>query len=478
MGSRGFWGAERGSGLIRNAEVSDERGEVSEELMKEVWAQRARCAINLPTMRHQPIPSSLFVANRQRLAAKLAPNSVAVVNANDTPPTNADGTLVMWPNSDLFYLSGIEQEESILLIVPNAQDEKLREILFLREPNEHLALWEGHKHSKEEARKISGIQEIKWLSDFPVFFRMLMCESDTAYLNSNEHRRAVVDVQSRDARFVEDCQKQYPLHRYERLARVLHELRPVKSKAEVDLIKKGCDITRKGFLRALKKTKPGVYEHEVEAEFAYEFVRNRAKFAYSPIVAGGANSCCLHYLVNDQKVKKGDVLLLDVGAMYGNYASDMTRTIPVSGKFTRRQKQVYNAVLRVFRAMCDAAVPGKLPKDWQRECEEMMVEEQLKLGLITQKDVRKAKPRHLASKKYFPHGLGHPIGLDVHDVACVPSAFAEGWVMTVEPGIYIPEEGFGIRLENDILIKKNGNVDLMSHIPIEADEIEDRMKRK
>ncbi|MGY8673574.1 MAG: aminopeptidase P family protein, partial [Verrucomicrobiia bacterium] len=435
-----------------------------------IWVNSAR------TMRHQPIDSKLFAGNRKRLTARLAANSLAVVNSNDIPPTNADGSLVMVPNSDLFYLTGIEQEESILVIAPNAQDEKLREILFLREPNEHLALWEGHKLTREEAHKISGIQEIKWLDDFPTFFRMLMCESETVYLNSNEHRRAAVDVQSRDARFIADCQQQFPLHRYERLARLLHELRPIKSKEEINLISKGCDITRKGFLRALKKTKPGLYEFEIEAEFAYEFVKNRAKFAYSPIVAAGENSCVLHYLENDKKLKKGDLLLLDVGSNYANYASDMTRTIPVSGKFTRRQKQVYNSVLRVMRAMCDAAVPGKLPKDWQRESEEMMTEELLKLGLITNRDVRKAKPRHLACKKYFPHGLGHPIGLDVHDVASVPSPFAEDWVITVEPGIYIPEEGFAVRLENDIVIRESGNVDLMAHIPIEADEIEARMR--
>lgn len=428
-------------------------------------------------MRHQSIKSSLFRGNRERLCKLLPPKSLAVVNANDIPPTNADGTLVMWPNSDLFYLSGIEQEESILVLFPDANDEKHREILFLREPNEHLKLWEGHKHDRDEARAISGITEIRWLSEFPVFFRMLMIEAERIYLNANEHRRAVVDVESRELRFARQCQRDFPLHEYQRLAPLLHQLRPVKSRAEIELIRKACAITRKGFLRALKRTKPGLLECDIEAEFAYEFIRNRAKFAYSPIIASGANSCVLHYLQNDQPLKSRDVLLLDVGANYGNYAADMTRTIPVNGRFTRRQKQVYKAVLRVMRAMIAAAVPGKDPRDWQQESEEMMTEELLALGLLKPTEVRKAKPRHLACKKYFPHGLGHPLGLDVHDVAPVGLPFSEGWVLTVEPGIYLPEEGFGVRLENNIVVTQGAPRDLMGDIPVEPDEIEDLMNR-
>jgi len=428
-------------------------------------------------MRHKAIDSKLFTGNRERLSNLLKPNSVAIVNANDIPPTNADGSLVMIPNSDLFYLTGIEQEESILLLFPDAQDEKHREILFLREPNEHLKLWEGHKHGREEAQRISGITEIKWLDDFPAFFRMLMCDAEHAYLNSNEHRRAVVDVQSRGARFVRDCQEQFPLHDYRRLAPLLHGLRAVKSKEEIKLIKHACDITRKSFRRVLKKTKPGVTEFEIEAEFAHEFVRNRAKFAYSPIIASGENNCVLHYLQNDQPLKNKDLLLLDVGANYANYNADMTRTIPVNGKFTRRQKQVYNAVLRVMQAMIVAAVPGKMAKAWQQESEEMMTDELLELGLLKPSQVRKAKPRHLACKKYFPHGLGHPMGLDVHDVAQISEPMNENWVMTVEPGIYIPEEGFGVRLENDIVVSAKNPVDLMADIPVEAGEIEDLMNR-
>lgn len=426
-------------------------------------------------MRHKPIPSKLFVENRQRLRERLLPESLVVVNANDIPPTNADGTLPLVPNSDLFYLTGIEQEESILLLAPDALDEKQREILFLREPNEHLKIWEGHKLSKEQAQEISGIQQIKWLSDFRGIFHKLMCEQEHVYLNTNEHTRAVIEVQSRDARFIRQVQAKYPLHQYHRLARLMHQLRAVKSKEELDLIRHACAITRQGFLRVLEFVKPGVYEYEVEAEFAHEFIRNRAKFAYNPIVAGGVNSCILHYGENDQPLAKGDVLLMDVAAGYANYNSDLTRTIPVSGRFTPRQRQVYNAVLRVFRAMCAAAVPGKLHKDWQKEAEEITTEELLSLGLLKPRDVKKQDPDKPAVKKYFMHGLGHPMGLDVHDVGLLKQPFAPGWVLTVEPGIYVPDEGFGVRLENDILVGEEGYTDLMADIPIEAEEIEDLM---
>jgi Xaa-Pro aminopeptidase len=428
-------------------------------------------------MRHKPIKSSLFTANRKRLGELLPERTLAIINANDVPPTNSDGTLVMWPNSDLFYLSGIEQEESILLLFPGAVDERHREILFVRQPSERLKLWEGHKHDAEEARSISGVKEVRWLSEFPEILRMLVCEAEGICLNANEHRRAVVDVESRDLRFARDCMRRYPLHRYHRLAPLMHRLRPVKSEAEVELIKEACRITRLGFLRALKQTKPGLNECDIEAEFAHEFILNRAKFAYSPIIASGANACVLHYLENDKPLRARDLLLLDVGANYGNYAADMTRTIPINGRFSRRQKQVYKAVLRVMRAMITAATPGKSPKLWQQESEEMMTDELLELGLLKPAEVRKSKPRHLACKKYFPHGLGHPLGLDVHDVAPADAVFQEGWVLTVEPGIYLPEEGFAVRLENNIVVTETGPVDLMADIPVEPEEIEALMRR-
>lgn len=427
-------------------------------------------------MRHAPIDSKLFIENRQRLAKLLAPNSVAVVNANDVLPSNADGTLALHPNSDLFYLSGIEQEESILVLAPDAFDPKLREVLFLREPNEHLKVWEGYKHSKEDAQKISGIKTVRWLSEFSMVFRQLMCDAEHVFLNSNEHKRATADVETRDERFVADCRKKFPLHTYHRLARLLHELRVVKSPAEVALLQQACDITEKGFRRVLKFTKPGVNECDIEAEFIHEFTRRRGKFAYNPIIASGANSCVLHYNQNDQPCKAGDLLLLDVGANYANYNADLTRTIPVSGKFTKRQKAVYNAVLRVMRASIAGATVGKLHRDWQKESKLMMNEELLALGVLTKADIRKQTGDTPASQKYFNHGLGHPLGLDVHDVGFTTQPFAPGWMLTVEPGIYIPKEGFGVRLENDILVTENGPVDLMVKIPVEAEEIEGLMR--
>jgi len=423
-------------------------------------------------MRHAPIDSALFVDNRERLKKLLRPNSLAVVNANDVLPTNADGVLPMAANADLFYLTGIEQEESLLLITPDAFDPKLREVLFLREPSEHLKIWEGHKHSREEAQKISGIKTVKWLSELNSVLHMLMCEVEHVYLNTNEHKRAAVEVQTRDARFIRDVQTRYPLHDYQRLARVMHQLRVVKSKPEVDLIQQACSITEKGFRRILDFVKPGVNEFEIEAEFIHEFTRNRATFAYGPIIASGANACVLHYHQNDQVCKKGDLLLLDVAAAYANYNSDLTRTIPVSGKFNRRQKQIYNAVLRVMRASIKGAVAGKLARDWQRESWDLMNEELLKLDLLKSADIKKQDPDNPACRKYFMHGLGHPMGLDVHDVGFTTEPMAAGWVMTVEPGIYIPSEGIGIRLENDILITENGPLDLMADIPVEVEAIE------
>lgn len=431
-------------------------------------------------MRHAPIPSSLFTENRDRLRALLPEKSLVIVNANDIPPTNADGSMVPVPNSDLFYLTGVAQEESILVICPDAHEEKHREILFVRETNEHITVWEGYKLTKEEAQKVTGIQRIHWLHEFPVMMRRLMCESDHVFLNSNEHARADIHVETRDARFVRETKNAWPLHSYHRLARLMHELRPVKSAQEVALIKEACAITREGFDRVCKFVKPGVNETEVEAEFAHEFIRRRGRFAYNPIIASGGNSNVLHYNDNCRPCKKGDLLLLDVGAAYANYNADMTRTIPVSGKFTPRQRDVYNSVLKVLRGCTDALKPGKLPKDWQKEAEAMMEEELLKLKLITPKDIKDANkkdPDKPALKKYFMHGVGHPLGLDVHDVATIGMPFAPGWVMTVEPGIYIPKEGFGVRLEDDILITANGNVNLMGDIPIEVKEIEALMKR-
>jgi Xaa-Pro aminopeptidase len=425
-------------------------------------------------MRHAPIDSGVFVANRRRLTELLDPHSLVVVNANDLLPTNADGTLRAVPNSDLFHLTGVEQEESILLLFPDADDPRQREILFLRETSELIATWEGHKLTKDEARQVTGIENVQWVAEFPKVFHRLMCEAEHVYLDTNEHKRAEIVVETREARFVKWVQARYPLHDYRRLARLMHRLRVVKQPAEVELLRQACAITRAGFERVCRFIQPGVNECEVEAEFAHEFIRQRGAFAYPPIIASGGNGCVLHYLQNDQPCKNGDLLLLDVAASYANYNSDLTRTIPVNGRFTRRQKQVYNAVLRVLKASIRGLVPGKKWQQWQEEAEAMIGAECVGLGLLRPRDLKKkvSDPMQKAVKKFFMHGLGHPLGLDVHDVGYLTEPFAPGWIMTVEPGIYIPAEGLAVRLENDVLITENGVVDLMADIPIEADDVE------
>ncbi len=424
------------------------------------------------------LPAALFTLNRERLVKKLLPRSLAVLNANDLMPTNADGTMGHLQNADLFYLTGIHQEETILLLAPEAFDPNHREVLFVRQSSEYLAIWEGHKLTKEQATAISGIKNVKWLSDFPAIFRSLMCEMENVFFNTNEHQRAEVAVETRDGRFVRDCQKQFPLHRYQRLAPRMHELRAIKSAYEIDAIQAACELTGRGFKRVCKFVKPGVNETEVEAEFAHEFIRHKAQFAYPPIIAAGANNNILHYNQNDQPCKKGDLLLLDVAAGLGNYMSDLTRTIPVSGRFTRRQKQVYNAVLRIFRAQVAACVPGKTTKDLRLECEERTAKECVDLGLLKMSELKQQKPDEPAVKKFFMHGVSHPIGLDVHDVTYNYFRITPGWVLTVEPAIYIPAEGFGIRIENTIVVTENGQRDLMANVPIEAGEIEQLMKRR
>jgi Xaa-Pro aminopeptidase len=406
------------------------------------------------------------------------PNSLAVLNSNDILPTNADGLLRLRQNSDLFYLTGIEQEETILLVYPDAHEEDKREILFLRQPTAHAETWEGHKLSKAEARQISGIERVEWLSEFRPLFHRLMCECDHVYLNSNEHKRADVIVETREARFVREVQRAYPLHNYQRLARIMHRLRAVKSAVEVNLLRRACEITEAGFRRVCRFVKPGVNEMEVEAEFAHEFIRQGGQFAYSPIIACGKNACALHYLENNCACRGDELLLLDVAAGYANYNADLTRTLPVSGKFSRRHKQVYHSVQRVLRAVSKAAVPGKLTRDWQKEAETLVENELLELGLLKTADIKNQAPDEPAFKKYFMHGVGHPLGLDVHDVTLTVEPIQPGWVLTVEPGIYVKDEGFAVRLENNILVQESGNVDLMESIPIEPDEIEAVMRDK
>ena len=442
----------------------------------------ARFSPHSARMKHQTrygsLPATLFTQNRARLKSLLQSNSLAVVGSNDILPTNADGSLRLVANSDLFHLTGLEQEQTMLLLYPEAHDEKLRELLFIRDVHPDIETWEGHKLTKEEARAISGVERVHWLSEFPRIFHRLMCECAHVYLNANEHKRAVIEVETREARFVADTLRRYPLHDYHRLAPLLHQTRVVKSADEIAVLRKACALTGRGFQRLLRFVKPGVNEVEVEAELAHEFIRGGGGFAYTPIIARGVNACALHYIANCDECRKGDLLLLDVAASYANYNSDMTRTIPVSGKFTPRQKAVYNAVLRVFRQSCDNLKPGKLVKDWQKEAEAMIEKELVDLKLITTRAIRKQNPDNPAFRQYFMHGLGHPIGLDVHDVGLTTEPMEAGWAMTGGPAISIRAGGFAVRLENTIVVGEDGNTDLMADIPIEAGEIEALMKRK
>jgi len=429
-------------------------------------------------MKYLPIDSSLFVQNRQRFAAELKSNAIAVLNANDVMPTSADGVRSFIQDTDFFYLSGIDEEESILVIFPDAREEKHREILFIKETNEEIATWEGPKYSKEDASKMSGIKTVYWTREFEKIFRGLVFEADMIYLNSNEHLRADVSVETRDARFIKWCKRNYPLHEYKRLAPIMHRIRPVKSKMEVELIKQACKITEKAFLRLLGFIRPGIWEFEIEAEIYHEFITNRSRGpAYAPIIASGANTCILHYVKNSRQCQDGDLVLMDFGAEYANYASDLTRTIPVNGKFTSRQKEIYNSVLRVQKEAIQMLTPGNTFETYNKNVGVIMEKELIGLGLLDAKAVKSQNPDDPLYKQYFMHGASHHLGLDVHDLGSKYRKFEEGMVFTCEPGIYIKAEGIGIRLENDILITKDGPVDLMGNIPIEIDEIETLMNR-
>ena len=427
-------------------------------------------------MKYLPIDFSLFVQNRQRFAAKLKPNSIAVLNSNDIMPTSADGTRSFIQNTDFFYLSGINQEESILLIFPDAHEEKHKEVLFIRETDEQIEIWEGTKYSKEKATEVSGIQTIYWTREFDKVFRALVIEAERLYLNSNEHPRADVTVESRDARFLKWCMQSYPLHKYDRLASIMHELRAVKSSVEVELIKQACLITEKAFRRLLGFIRPGIWEFEIEAEIYHEFLTNRSRGpAFVPIFASGPNACILHYVQNNRQCKDGELLLMDFGAEYANYSSDLTRTVPVNGKFSPRQKEIYNAVLRVQKEACALLRLGNTFEEYNIEVGRIMEKELIDLGLLDAVEVKKQNKGAPLYKKYFMHNASHYLGLDVHDLGNKYREFEEGMVFTCEPGIYIKEESIGIRIENDILLTQNGPVDLTENIPIEAEEIEELM---
>lgn len=427
-------------------------------------------------MKHSTISKNVYVKNRNNLAKELKNDSIAIIISNDVMPSNSDGTLKFKQNSDFLWLTGIAQEESILVLFPDSPDPAFKEVLFLRETNDTIAIWEGRKLSKDEAREKTGIDNIVWLSNFNNVFRNLITDAENVYINSNEHKRAIIEVETRAARFIKKCKDDFPLHNYYRLSPIINKLRMIKSDEEIKMIQLACDLTEKGFRRVLKFVKPGVTEYEVEAEFAHEFIRIGGGFAdYTPIIASGKSACVLHYIENDKVCNDGDVLLIDTGAAINNYNADMTRSIPVNGKFTKRQKDVYNAVLNVMKSTTEMVVKGGVWKDIQKATEQNMERELVNLNLITMNDIKEQDPAWPAFKKYFMHNVSHFLGLDVHDVGYFHMPYAPGMVFTVEPGIYILEEGIGIRLENNILVKENGNFDLMKNIPLEAQEIEDLM---
>jgi Xaa-Pro aminopeptidase len=427
-------------------------------------------------MKYPPISNDLFTINRKNFVSRIKSNSLAIFHSNDEFPRNGDQTFTFKQNADFFYLTGIDQEQSILVLYPDCPNPLYREVLFLRQTNEHIAVWEGHKYTKEEAKDASGISQVYWLHELDAILHSIINYADNIYINTNENDRYSHTVPYRDIRMYEEMRRKYPLHHYERSAVILRELRAVKSGIEVELTKKACNITRDAFVRVLKFVKPGVTEYEIEAELTHEFLKQRATGnAYSPIIASGANANVLHYIDNNQVCKDGDLLLMDFGAEYANYNADMTRTIPVNGRFTKRQRDVYDAVLRVMKGAVKIIRNGILLSDYHEEVGKMMTEELIVLNLLKKSDVDKQDPKMPLYKKYFMHGTSHHLGLDVHDFASRYRPFEVGNILTCEPGIYIPEEGFGIRLENDILITRDGNVDLMADIPLEAEHIEEIM---
>jgi Xaa-Pro aminopeptidase len=427
-------------------------------------------------MKYFPINNEIFTLNRKNFVSRLKPNSLAVFNSNDEFPRNGDQNFLFKQNPDFFYLTGIDQEQSILLLYPECPNAAYREVLFLRQTNDHIAIWEGHKYTKDEAKKASGIENIYWLNEFDAILHTIINYAENVYINTNENDRYAHTVPYRDIRLFENLRAKYPLHHYERSAVILRDLRAVKSSVEIELTKKACEITRDAFIRVLKFVKPGVAEYEIEAEITHEFLRQRATgHAYSPIIASGKNAIVLHYTDNNQVCKDGDVILFDFAAEYANYNADMSRSVPVNGRFTKRQREVYNAVLRVMRAATKLIVAGAIWNDYHDEVGKIMTGELIALGLLNKHEVEKQDPKMPLYKKYFMHGTSHHLGLDVHDFASRYKPFEVGNILTCEPGIYIPEEGFGIRIENDILITRDGNIDLMADIPVEAEHIEEIM---
>ncbi len=430
-------------------------------------------------MKYNRINKDLFIENRKNFVAQMEPNSVAIFNSNDIYPISADSAMPFQQHRDIFYLSGVDQEESILVIFPDAFNDEHKELLFLKETNEIIAVWEGEKLTKDAAFETSGIKSVYWLEQKESVLKTILAQADKIYINTNEHTRANTIVQTREDRFIIDLQEKYPAHSYRKAAPIMHNLRAIKNPIELELMQKACDITEIGVRRILDFIKPGVMEYEIEAEIMHEFLRNRSQgFAYTPIIGSGKNACVLHYIENNQECKDGDVILMDFGAEYANYASDLTRSVPVNGRFSSRQKDVYNAVLRVKKAAEKLLVPGTFLHEYHKEVNAMMESELLGLNLITKTDIENQNPDWPAYKKYFMHGTSHFIGLDTHDVGSWTQPIEAGMVFTCEPGIYIPEENLGIRLEDDLVVQESGDpFNLMGNIPIELEEIEELMNK-
>jgi len=428
--------------------------------------------------KYEPLPKSLFAENRKRFCKELAPNSMAIFMANEIFLKNADATYTFKQNSNLYYLTGIDQEETILILYPDHPNPDLREVLFLRKTNKEIEIWEGHKYTQEEGREASGIENIQWTEQLDTFLYPMLHLCENVYWDFNEHDRDGARTITKTHHFAEKIKTLYPAHTFKRAAPVLNRLRMVKSQPEIEAIKKAIDITEKAFRRVMTFLKAGVTEYEIEAEIIHEFIRNRATgHAYDPIIASGKNACVLHYVANNQVCKDGDVILMDFGACYANYNADLTRCLPVNGKFNKRQKEVYNAVLSVMKQAKTLLKVGNTIDKYHEQVGEIMTEQLLQLGLITSDEVKNQNPKYPAYKKYFMHGTSHHLGLDVHDVNNKYLPMQAGYVYTCEPGIYIPEEGLGIRLENNILITENGNIDLMENIPLEVEEIEALMAK-
>ena len=428
-------------------------------------------------MKYLPLNSNLFVKNRAKFVNEMLPNSLAVFNSNDIFSTGADSTLTFHQHRNIFYLSGVDQEESILVLNPNATQDANKEILFLKETNDHIAIWEGAKLNKDQAKCVSGIQTIYWIDEFERVFSNLMSDVDIVYFSNNNHYRKAVEMQTREDRFLVWLKSNYSSHKIVNNFPIMEKLRGVKESEEIDLIKKACNITAKGFKRVLKFIEPGIMEYEIEAEYAHEFLKNRSKgFAYTPIIASGYNACILHYIDNNKRCNDGDMLLMDVGAEYANYSSDMTRTVPVNGRFTKRQKSVYQSVLNVKNEASKMLVPGTLWDEYHVEVGKLMTSELLNLDLLDKADVQNQDLKNPPYKKYFMHGTSHHLGLDTHDFGELKTPMVENMVFTVEPGIYIPKENIGIRLEDDVVINNSGApINLMKNIPIEVEEIEEIM---